>query len=209
MMKMEKKKNIIIKLIVFFVLLIGIATALIVKNREWFFETVPYHATSHGSDIRGEDEIVEEVFDQTGFLRYREGEFVEDGGAYWCVREGCYLDVTMNVTIKKGSFKVATYELGDDFVFGTGKLEEYLTEDKKVHEEEYTESGVYKIDLSMMKPDQNYIVLWMTPLGGDVAYSYDYTSQLFMKRWQLLYDDYIGSLPFFEPKYDTTLKSGE
>ena len=200
---MKKKKIFLIRLFTFLILLIGVAAALILKNKEWFFETVPYYAETGGSGYRNEEDVIEEIH-VTGIKRYREGDFVSSGGTWYCLREGVSLDIDMNVTIKKGSFKVAVYELGKDFnihdIYGK-RLYQYLSEDMKIHEEEYNETGTYQMDLSMLQPDVTYTLVWLVPLGGDVAYSYNYTDHLHVKRWQYLYDSYIGDLPFFKPKY--------
>lgn len=195
-----KKKNIFIWLLVFFVLLIGVTTTLILKNRDWFYETVPYYSETSDSGYRKEEDVIEEKY-STGVSRYREGNSVSRGGTLFCLRKGVSLDVNMNVTIKKGSFKVAIYELEKDFNIQGKSPDQYLSEDRKVHEEEYTETGTYQMDLSMLQPDETYMLVYMEPLGKDVAYSYNSVEQFYVKRWQNLYDSYIGSLPFFKTKY--------
>lgn len=195
-----KKKNIFIWLLIFFVLLIGVTTTLILKNRDWFYETVPYYCEMSDSGYRKEEDVIEEKY-STGVSRYREGNSVSRGGTLFCLRKGVSLDVNMNVTIKKGSFKVAIYELGKDFNIQGKSPDQYLSEDRKVHEEEYTETGTYQMDLSMLQPDETYMLVYMEPLGKDVAYSYNSAEQFYVKRWQNLYDSYIGSLPFFKTKY--------
>ena len=200
MMKM-KKKNIFIRLLIFIILLIGVTAALILKNKEWFFETVSYYAESGGSGYRNEEDVIEETYSTTGRKRYREGDLVFTNGTWFCLCEGVSLDIDMNVTVKKGSFKVVIYELGKEFNIQGKSPEQYLSEDKKVHEEEYTETGTYQMDFPMLQPDKTYMLIWLEPLGEDVAYSYNYTEHIHVKRWQYLYDSYIGSLPFFKPKY--------
>ncbi len=195
-----KRKNIFIWLLIFFVLLIGVTTTLILKNRDWFYETVPYYCETSDSGYRKEEDVIEEKY-STGVSRYREGNSVSRGGTLFCLRKGVSLDVNMNVTIKKGSFKVAIYELGKDFNIQGKSPDQYLSEDRKVHEEEYTETGTYQMDLSMLQPDETYMLVYMEPLGKDVAYSYNSAEQFYVKRWQNLYDSYIGSLPFFKTKY--------
>ncbi|CCX88849.1 unknown [Clostridium sp. CAG:590] len=195
-----KKKNIFIWLLIFFVLLIGVTTTLILKNRDWFYETVPYYSETSDSGYRKEEDVIEEKY-STGVSRYREGNSVSRGGTLFCLRKGVSLDVNMNVTIKKGSFKVAIYELEKDFNIQGKSPDQYLSEDRKVHEEEYTETGTYQMDLSMLQPDETYMLVYMEPLGKDVAYSYNSVEQFYVKRWQNLYDSYIGSLPFFKTKY--------
>ena len=135
-----KRKNIFIWLLIFFVLLIGVTTTLILKNRDWFYETVPYYCETSDSGYRKEEDVIEEKY-STGVSRYREGNSVSRGGTLFCLRKGVSLDVNMNVTIKKGSFKVAIYELGKDFNIQGKSPDQYLSEDRKVHEEEYTETG--------------------------------------------------------------------
>lgn len=197
-----KKKNIFLKrLLIFIVLLMGVTAVLILINKDWFFETVPYNSSSSGSGYRTEEDVIEETYG-TGVMRYREDDFVETGGTWLCLREGVLVDISMNVTIRKGSFKVAIYELGKDFDRKGKRSEQYLSEDKKVHEEEYTETGTYQMDLSMLQPEETYMLVWLEPLGGDLAYSYNYTESLRVKRWQYLYDKYIGDLPFCTPLYD-------
>ena len=88
-----------------------------------------------------------------------------------------------------------------DFNIQVKSPDQYLSEDRKVHEEEYTETGTYQMDLSMLQPDETYMLVYMEPLGKDVAYSYNSVEQFYVKRWQNLYDSYIGSLPFFKTKY--------
>ena len=188
-------------MLIFIIILIGVAAALILKNKEWFFETVPYYAESGGSRYRNEEDVMEETYVATGGKRYREGDLVSAGGTWCCLREGVSLDIDMNVTIKKGCFKVAVYELGKEFNIQGKSPEQYLSEDKKVYEEEYNETGTYQMDLSMLQPDVTYMLVWLEPLGGDIAFSYNYTEHLHVKRWQYLYDSYIGSLPFFKSKY--------
>lgn len=195
-----KKKNIFICLLIFFVLLIGVTITLILKNRDWFYETVPYYSETSDSGYRKEEDVIEEKY-STGVSRYREGNSVSRGGTLFCLRKGVSLDVNMNVTIKKGSFKVAIYELGKDFNIQGKSPDQYLSEDRKVHEEEYTETGTYQMDLSMLQPDETYMLVYMEPLGKDVAYSYNSAEQFYVKRWQNLYDSYIGSLPFLKTKY--------
>ncbi len=196
-----KKKNILFRwLFVFLILLIGVTAVLIVKNKDWFLETVPYYSESSGSGYRNEEDVIEEIY-VTGGKRYREGDLVSNDGTWCCLREGVSLDIDMNVTVKKGSFKVAIYELGKDFNRHDESSDQYLSEDKKVHEEEYTKTGTYQMDFSMLQPDETYMLVWLEPLGGDVAYSYNYTKHIRVKRWQYLYDKYIGDLPFFKPKY--------
>ena len=170
------------------------------KNRDWFYETVPYYSETSDSGYRKEEDVIEEKY-STGVSRYREGNSVSRGGTLFCLRKGVSLDVNMNVTIKKGSFKVAIYELGKDFNIQGKSPDQYLSEDRKVHEEEYTETGTYQMDLSMLQPDETYMLVYMEPLGKDVAYSYNSAEQFYVKRWQNLYDSYIGSLPFFKTKY--------
>lgn len=187
-------------MLIFFVLLIGVTTTLILKNRDWFYETVPYYCETSDSGYRKEEDVIEEKY-STGVSRYREGNSVSRGGTLFCLRKGVSLDVNMNVTIKKGSFKVAIYELGKDFNIQGKSPDQYLSEDRKVHEEEYTETGTYQMDLSMLQPDETYMLVYMEPLGKDVAYSYNSAEQFYVKRWQNLYDSYIGSLPFFKTKY--------
>lgn len=197
-----KKKNIFfVRLFIFLILVTGFALILIMKNKEWFLETVPYYGESGGSGYRNEKDVIEETY-STGNKRYQEGDFVENGGTWCCLREGVLLDIDMNVTIKKGSFKVAVYKLGKDFDIHDKRPSQYLSEDKKVYEEEYAETGTYQMDLSMLQPDETYMLVWLDSLGTDVAYSYNYTEHIRVKRWQYLYDRYIGELPFFEPKYD-------
>lgn len=196
-----KKNNILFRrLFLFLILLIGVTAILIWKNKDWFLETVPYYGESSGSGYRKEEDVIEDIH-VTGGKRYREGDLVSNGGTWFCLREGVSLDIDMNVTVKKGSFKVAIYELGKDFNIHGESSDQYLSEDKKVHEEEYNETGTYQMDLSMLQPDEIYMFVWLEPLGGDVAYFYNYTERLYVKRWQYLYDSYIGALPFFKPRY--------
>lgn len=191
----------LIRLLIFLVLLMGVTAVLVLINKDWFFETVPYNGSSSGSGLRTEGDVIEETY-VTGIKRYRENDFVENSGTWICLREGVLVDVSMDVTIRKGSFKVAIYELGKDVDIKGQRCEQYLSEDKKVHEEEYTETGTYQMDLSMLQPEEIYMLVWLEPLGGDLAYSYNYTESLRVKRWQYLYDKYIGNLPFCTPLYD-------
>lgn len=203
-MRMEKRKELekksFIWVLIILTLLTATAAIIVFKNKEWFLETVPYYSEMEESGFRSEENVFAETY-STGEKRYREGDFVSGGGTWFCLREGVSMDMQMNVTIKKGSFKVAVYDLGKNFDID-GKLpSQYLSEDIKVYEEEYTETGMYQMDLSMVKPDETYMIVYLEPLGGEAAYSYRSTEKLYVKRWQYLYDAYIGSLPFLKTKY--------
>lgn len=105
-----KKKNVLFRwLLVLLLLVTGVTAVLIMKNKDWFLETVPYYSESSGSGYRNEEDVIEETY-VTGEKRYREGDFVSGGGTWRCLREGVLLDINMNVTVKKGAFKVAIYE---------------------------------------------------------------------------------------------------
>ena len=197
---MRKKRKIFTRMLIALIVLIIVTTVIIVIKKDWFLETVPDNCESGTIKTRTEEDIYEETY-TTGIKRYREGDFVSAGGSYYYLREGVLLESSIDVTIKKGSFKIAIYDLGKDYKLHVVPVDQNLSEDKKVYEEEFTESGTYQLDCSMLQPDTTYLIAEMAPMGDGLAYSYHQTDRIYVKRWQYLYDYYIGSLPFCNPKY--------
>ena len=198
-MKKAKKIGKVILILLGVLLLAG--SLFVFIRWDWLQETVPTSGYSEEERVRKQGEELDTIAPNGEKFWVEDGEWRVRGGGFNRLQDGVQYAYNIDADIQMGAFRVVVYEIGkkwpDGVVFST-----QLDHTHKVFDQLIDESGQYHIDFDMLENDVIYSIGFLEKLDGNNEFTYKVTDETYCKRWQYLYDEYIGF--YLGTRYDAS-----
>lgn len=195
---MQKKVKIILYIIG--IILVGVIITTIILYKNGYFSQMVLGSGSSGMTL--EHRVGESLSDDVSTNGIKRWE--KDGWQYcgMCSLvkkvEGTIISYNVDVTINSGKIKLVVFDLGETLPETTiyGTIGDYPL----AFEQEITETGSYHIEVPLPAEGRVYGVTVFETTDSD--YSGSMIDEVYKKRWQNWYDEYLSELPFIERKYN-------